>query len=213
MADDELPDSQAGRVDWVIHAPTNTEMQRRYDIWAEKYDGDVGSLDDYMAPAELTKVAVDVLDRDAMIIDAGAGTGLVGGYLKDSGFKNLTALDYSQKMLDVARGKGIYQALHQCDLSKQTDLPENMADALVTCGTTTQVPSASLREYVRMVRPGGKILFAVVTGTWAEFGYAAIQKELEDAGKLRVLQKGDPFQMMPTTEPQFICEIWEMNVL
>ena len=210
---DELPDTQAARVDWVIRAPTNQEMRRRYDIWASKYDGDVGSLDDYIAPAELTKVAVKVLDRHAHVVDAGAGTGLVGAALKDAGFETLTALDFSVAMLEVARGKGLYQALHHCDLSQETDLPADMADALVTCGTTTQVPPSALREYVRLVRPGGKIVFAVVTGTWDENGYGAIQEELEAAGRLNVVQKGAPFQMMPTTEPQFICEIWVMEVL
>ncbi|MEO0371831.1 MAG: class I SAM-dependent methyltransferase, partial [Pseudomonadota bacterium] len=167
---DELPDNQAARVDWVIRAPSNEEMRRRYDIWAVQYDGDVGSLDDYIAPAELTKVAASVLDRDARVIDAGAGTGLVGAALKEVGFSNLTALDYSAGMLELAAAKGIYGALHQVDLSRETDLPADKADALVTCGTTTQVPPSALREYVRLVRPGGKIVFAVVTGTWEENG-------------------------------------------
>ncbi len=210
---DELPNTQAARVDWVIRAPSNAEMQRRYDIWAAKYDGDVGSLDDYIAPAELTKVAADALDRDAHVIDAGAGTGLVGSALKDAGFSNLTALDYSKGMLELAEAKGIYGALHQVDLSRETALPADMSDALVTCGTTTQVPPSALREYVRLVRPGGKIVFAVVTGTWEENGYGEIQNELEAAGRLSVVSKGEPFQMMPTTEPQFICEIWVMDVL
>ena len=75
------------------------------------------------------------------------------------------------------------------------------------------MPSASLWEYVRLVRPGGKIVFAVVTGTWEDYGYAAVQAELEEAGRLQVMERGAPFQMMPTTEPQFICEIWVMDVL
>lgn len=210
---DELPDTQAARVDWVIRAPSNEEMRRRYDIWAAKYDGDVGSLDDYIAPTKLTAVAARELDSDAHVIDAGAGTGLVGASLKEHGFSKLTALDYSAGMLELARQKGIYQALHQCDLSQETELPSDMADALVTCGTTTQVPPSSLREYVRLVRPGGKIVFAVVTGTWDENGYGEIQKELEAAGRLKVVSKDEPFQMMPTTEPQFICEIWVMEVM
>ena len=143
---DKLPDTQAARVDWVIRAPSNAEMQRRYDIWATQYDGDVGSIDDYIAPAELTKVAVEHLDPKAHVMDAGAGTGLVGAALKAEGFEHLTALDFSAGMLEKARGKGIYDALHRCDLSAQTELPENGCDALVTCGTTTQVPSSALRE-------------------------------------------------------------------
>ena len=54
---------------------------------------------------------------------------------------------------------------------------------------------------------------ACVHGTWDEFGCAAIHEGLEAAGRLKVAFRGEPFQMMPTTEPQFICEIWVMEVL
>ncbi|MEM6579054.1 MAG: class I SAM-dependent methyltransferase [Pseudomonadota bacterium] len=212
MSENELPNSKQERVDWVIRAPDNSEMRRRYDVWAERYDSDVGSVEDYSAPGKLAQVAARHVDPDALVIDAGAGTGLLGAALAEQGLKNLIALDYSEKMLAVARGKGLYQDLMQCDLSQQTRLETDMADALVTCGTTTQVPCASLREYVRLVRPGGKIIFAAVQGTWEDFGYAAIYQELEDAGQIAIIEQGAPFQMMPTTEPQFICEIWVMDV-
>ncbi|MEM9130410.1 MAG: class I SAM-dependent methyltransferase [Pseudomonadota bacterium] len=209
---DELPETQIDRVDWVIRAPTNQEMRRRYDIWASKYDEDVGSIDDYLAPMELAKVAKDHLEPSMHIIDAGAGTGLVGQALKAQGFNNLTALDFSAQMLEIARGKDIYRELHECDLTKQTTLASGCADALVSCGTTTQVPCASLREYARLVRKGGKIVFAAVQGTWDEYGYGEVFAELEAAGKLDLSFRGSPFQMMPTTEPQFICEIWVIGV-
>ncbi|MEM8774836.1 MAG: methyltransferase domain-containing protein [Pseudomonadota bacterium] len=212
MSNDELPDTQVDRVDWVIRAPTNEEMRRRYDIWASVYDKDVGSVDDYLAPLELAKVAKEFLEPSMRIVDAGAGTGLVGEALKAQGFDNLTALDFSAQMLEVARGKDIYRELHECDLSKQTALKADYADALVSCGTTTQVPCESLREYARLVCPGGKIVFAAVQGTWDDYGYGKIFAELEGEGALRIVYKGAPFQMMPTTEPQFICEIWVMEV-
>lgn len=210
MRKSELPDSKQGRVDWVIRAPDNAEMRRRYDIWAERYDSDVGSVEDYSAPGELARAAARHLDRQALILDAGAGTGLLGSALRDQGFQHLIALDFSEKMLAVARGKGLYQDPVHCDLSQPTGLEADMADAVVTCGTTTQVPCASLREYVRLVRPGGKILFAAVQGTWEDCGYAAIFDDLVARGEIDLIERGTPFQMMPTTEPDFICEIWVM---
>lgn len=212
MTERELPDSKQGRVDWVIRAPDNAEMRRRYDVWAEQYDNDVGSVEDYSAPGELARMAEKHIEPGALIIDAGAGTGLLGAAMKQKGFQNMIALDYSEKMLAVARGKGLYQAVHQCDLTQQTHLEAGRADALVTCGTTTQVPCVSLNEYVRLVISGGKIIFAAVQGTWEEFGYAAIYKELEDRSQIALIERGEPFQMMPTTEPDFICEIWVMEV-
>ncbi len=213
MPDKELPDDKEARVDWVIRAPTNKEMRRRYDIWAAKYDDDVGSVKDYLAPIEITKVAVETFAPESRILDAGAGTGLVGQALKDQGFETVIAADYSEQMLEIARSKGVYKEIHQCDFSKPTQLDANSFDALVTCGTTSQVPSASLREYARLVRPGGKILFASATDAWVDCGYAAVFSDLQAEGQIVLISKGDVFQMMPTTEPQFYCEILVIGVL
>ncbi len=51
MNRNELPNTKAGRVDWVIRAESNEEMHRRYDIWAELYDDDVGSYEDHLVPS------------------------------------------------------------------------------------------------------------------------------------------------------------------
>jgi predicted TPR repeat methyltransferase len=212
MNENELPNTKADRIDWVIRAETNEEMRRRYDLWAQSYDGDVGSYDDYLVPWEATKVAAQVLDTSSLILEAGAGTGLVGQTLKEAGFQRLIAVDYSAGMLEVARQKQVYQELHQCDLNGPTDFEENSIDCVMTCGTTSQMPCASLREFARIVRAGGRIIFAVVPDAWVTFGYADILAELEAAGKVSVESRGASFQMLPTTEPDFLCEIWVMTV-
>lgn len=208
----ELPDSKAARVDWVIWAPDNAEMRRRYDLWAEAYDGDVGDIEDYLAPAEVAQVAGQVLDRAARIMDAGAGTGLLGAALKRLGFRNLVAVDYSDQMLKIAQGKAIYSETHVCDLGRQTAFPPASFDAVVTSGTTSQIPSAALREFVRLLRPGGLIVFGVIPDAWVRCGWADILAGLEAEGEMVLVRRSAPFQMMPTTEPDFICEVWVMEV-
>jgi len=213
MNKNELPDTKAGRVDWVIRAETNEEMRRRYDLWAQSYDDDVGSYDDYLVPWEATKVAEQILKKDALVLDAGAGTGLVGKTLKEAGFQRLIAVDYSEGMLEIARQKQVYQELHQCDLNGPTEFKESSIDCVITCGTTSQMPCASLREFARIVRPGGYVIFGVVPDAWVDFGYADILSELEAEGKISVESRSAPFQMLPTTEPDFFCEIWVMTIL
>ena len=208
----ELPDTKAERVDWVIRAKSNQEMRRRYDIWADVYDEDVGSYDDYLAPREAVKVAKRILKSDALIFDAGAGTGLVGEALSSAGFENLIAVDYSAQMLDVARTKNIYSEIHECDLGERTDFSDDSMDAVITCGTTSQMPSYSLREFARIVRPNGAIIFCVHPEQWIECGYAEILEELEKNGKITLEERGPSIQIMPTTEPGLICEIWVMKV-
>ena len=212
MSKSELPDTKAARVDWVIRAETNEEMRRRYDLWAQVYDADVGSVEDYLVPIEAAKAAASVLDKDAVIFDAGAGTGLVGEALRAAGFHRITGVDYSQGMLEIARAKNVYEAVHQCDLGRPTEFKDGSFDCVITCGTTSQMPSASLREFARIVRSSGKIIFAVVPEPWVDCGYAAILSELAADGRLSVTSRGTPFQMLPTTEPEFFCEIWVMDV-
>lgn len=209
---DELPDDKAARVDWVIRAPDNAEMRRRYDVWAAQYDADIGTIEDYVAPFRVAEVVKRHCEPEALLMDAGAGTGLVGAALKREGFHRLVAVDYATNMLEVARGKGIYSQIHECDLSKRTAFEPDLFDGVVTCGTTSQMPSAALSEFVRVVRPGGLIIFAVVTKFWEECGWAALQSELQAAGKLNLIERNEAFQMMPTTEPDFYCEVWVFRV-
>lgn len=210
--DNELPDTKTARVDWVIRAPDNAEMRRRYDTWAAQYDADIGTIEHYVGPFETVRVVREHFDASALLMDAGAGTGLVGEALKREGFGRLVAVDYAPKMLAIARYKNVYSQINECDLGQPTGFEADMFDGVVSCGTTSQMPSASLREFVRVVRPGGKIVFAVLPDAWESCGWAAIQAELEAAGRLSVIERNPPFQLMPTTEPDFYCEVWVMAV-
>lgn len=209
----KLPDEKAARLAWVIQAPTQNELKRRYDLWAGRYDADIGRVDDYLAPIRTANVAKAHLQKDARILDAGAGTGLSGQALKDAGFANLTGLDFAEQMLAAAVKKGVYQKTIAADLSRQTALDAASFDAVVTVGTTSQVPAEGLREYVRVTKPGGKIIVANWVKAWNERGYAAIQAAFEREGRLALIEKGEAFQALPTTDPEIVYEIWVFEVL
>ena len=213
MTNSELPEEAGARVAWVISAPTQVEMKRRYDLWASAYDRDLGGVDDYLAPIATAKVARAHLAADARILDAGAGTGLSGQALRDAGFSDLIGLDFAEEMLAVAARKGIYRETIAADLSRRTSLQDDSFDAVITVGTTSQVPSESLHEYIRVVRPSGKIIVANWPKAWVEHGYAAIQAEFERDGRIALIEKDEPFQALPTTEPEIVYEIWVFEVL
>ena len=56
------------------------------------------------------------------------------------------------------------------------------------------------------------ILYLQLLKSLHNCGYADIYTELNAQGKIAIEERGAPFQMMPTTEPDFYCEIWTMNV-
>lgn len=209
----ELPEEAGERVAWVIKAPTQEELRRRYNLWSGSYEKDLGRIEDYLAPIATAKVAKTYLGKEACILDAGAGTGLSGQALRDIGFSNLTGLDFAEKMLAAAVEKEIYRQTVVADLSRRTDLQDDAFDAVVTVGTTSQVPAESLREYVRVTRPGGKIIVANWVKAWVERGYGTIQAEFEREGRLALIHQGEPFQALPTAEPDIVYEIWVFDVV
>ncbi len=213
MSDRDLPEDASGRVAWVINADTQEEMRRRYDLWAAKYDQDIGRVDDYLAPLATAKVALSYLAKDARILDAGAGTGLAGQALYEAGFQDLTGLDFSPGMLAIAQKKGVYRKTLVADLGRETALEADSFDAVVSVGTTSQIPCESLYEFVRLARPGGRIIITTWVKAYVERGFAAIQERFERDGRLALIHKGEPFQGLPTTEPEIVYEVWVFDVL
>ena len=66
------------RVQWVYQATNNKELEDRYDQWAVDYDNDLAAEFAWNAPQNATDVFVKHVEKSTRILDAGAGTGLVG---------------------------------------------------------------------------------------------------------------------------------------
>jgi len=145
-----------------------------YKEWADKYDTDLIDEMGYVAPVIAGKLLLKYVNAPAVeILDAGCGTGLVGAFLSENGCSNITGLDYSQEMLSQAKGKDVYHALIQCDLTQILDIAENPYDAIICVGTFTSghVGPEALDELVSITKPGGCICFTVRESAWTEDNY------------------------------------------
>jgi len=106
--------------------------------------------------------------RGKTALDAGCGTGLYSIRLAELG-ADVTAVDVSPKMLEVARRKahdrGQYVWFDEADMTK---LPyENRTFDIVLSVTAlefTQEPLAAIMEMARVLRPGGKLVVGVLNG-------------------------------------------------
>ena len=70
----------------------------------EGYDEFVKNIN-FNQPEQVTKCIgkgqfVDLDPETTEVLDVGAGTGTVGLYLKEKGFKNITGIDASRSLLD-----------------------------------------------------------------------------------------------------------------
>ena len=88
---------------WVYAAKNNRELEERHDEWAGEYDRDLRQEFDWIAPRVTVALFDKYVGRDASILDAGVGTGLVGECLSDAGYRDLHGIDLSVGMLDVGR--------------------------------------------------------------------------------------------------------------
>ena len=98
------------------------------------------------------------------IIDAGAGTGMLGIELGKLGYNNLYALDISQGMLDEAKKKNVPYKKYICACLSDQRIPEietGEFDALISAGTLIKghVRASAFMEMIRMVKIG-KSIFA-----------------------------------------------------
>jgi predicted TPR repeat methyltransferase len=67
------------RVQWVYESTNDKELEDRYDQGAADYDNDLAAEFAWNAPQNATAVYIKHVDTaGGHVLDAGAGTGLVG---------------------------------------------------------------------------------------------------------------------------------------
>ena len=161
-----------------------------YDEWAGSYDSDLRDLG-YVAPREATAVLTGIsLDPNSLILDGGCGTGLVGHYLQQQGYKRLHGCDYSTKMLKGAERTGYYEWLGVVDMTQPFPLDSNLYDVSLCVGVLGPRLSAvpMVQELVRVVKPDGLMLVVIREQWYADRLQAAIAG-LVNAGDVTVVRE------------------------
>ena len=206
--------SSHNRVQWVYSSRDNQELEERYDQWSKDYDRDLSTEFEYRSPRRAAEILVAHVPRDARILDAGAGTGLVGEILASMGYRRMVAMDLSQGMLEEARKKGVYEDFHQMVMGETLDYDTGSFDAVITVGVLTvgHAPASSLDELVRVTRPNGHIVFSLRPDVHENSGFRERQDALESQGKWQLVERTEEFQPMPKGEPEVLHRVWVYRV-
>lgn len=137
---------------------------KTFDGFAAKFDTHLAGLD-YQAPqliatslesiAELPSSGLDVLD-------VGCGTGLCGPLLRPRAAR-LVGVDLSAAMLDKARQRKCYDALHQAELTAFLSASSAEWDLIVSADTLCYLGDLEpvFAAVVKALRPGGLLAFTV----------------------------------------------------
>ena len=203
------------RVQWIYSSQNNSELSERYDEWAKDYDKDLSEVFGWIAPKTASDYLAKYVSPNSNVLDAGAGTGLVGLALAEHGFQNLTAMDLSEGMLKEARNKNVYKSFDQMTLGEHLDYETNSFDAVITVGVMTlgHAGPESFDELIRITKPQGYIVFTIRTDVYLENGFKEKQAEIESEGLWEVIEISDEFHPLPEGEPEVLHQVWVYKVL
>ena len=185
---------------WLTKLSTNSqETAAYYDAWAGDYDQTLAHWN-YQSPAIVATMLKQEVPPDGHVLDAGCGTGLSGRALRAAGFRRLTGIDISQASLDVAAQAGVYERLLQVNM-QQAPLPLETGEfAAVQCvGVLTYVPdtAAIMREFCRVVQPGGLVAFTQREDLFNERGVAGVMQMLAAEGVWTPVSISEPQAYLP----------------
>ena len=202
------------RVQWVYASQNNDELAARYDEWSSEYDVDLAEEFGWVGPRRAAESFSRYVRKDARVLDAGSGTGLVGLCLAELGYRDLVGIDLSRGMLEEARKKGVYRELRQMVLGEPLDWPTHGFDAVISVGVFTvgHAPARAFEELVRITKPAGHVVFTLRPDVHAEAGFDEMQKHLESEGRWKCLEVGEPFQTLPKGEPDVYHQVWVYEV-
>lgn len=203
-----LPKDRQDRVGWAYKVASETELARaRFDAWAEDYDRDVHDLLGWRGPEATLDYVVKHVDREAKILDAGSGTGLMGALLRNQGYNNLTGTDISEKMLEIAREKGIYENDFQADLTKTLPVPDRSLDCVVAVGVSGYMIAQTIGDFIRVLKSGGYVIYTISDAHFYENGFNDVVKAFANTGMMDVVEKSEEFAALPKSDPKHLARV------
>ena len=151
------------------------DIARLYAGWADSYDTGFAAGMAYRLPAEVASAFLRAGPPEGAVLDAGAGTGLLAAALRGLGFAGaLDGIDLSEAMLERARAKGLYRALHRVDLTRPLP-PLGPYAGIVSSGTFTHghVGPDALPGLLALAAPGALVALSVNAGVWEALRFPA----------------------------------------
>lgn len=191
-------EQHAGELGAVYRAKSPDEIAALYDGWASTYEADMAKAG-YRHPAICTALLARHLTRgSAPLLDAGAGTGLLGEWLGILDYPVIEALDLSEGMLAIAEAKQVYSRLHRLALGGPLPFADASFAGIISAGvfTSGHVGAEGLPELLRICRPGGIVVLTIKVAIWDAGIAAAIASAVAD-GQITVAEQTAPYVSMP----------------
>lgn len=188
---------------WLTQNSTDSEsIASYYDSWSADYNESLAQWN-YQSPQVAAELATRYTQHESRVLDAGCGTGLTGVALKGQGFSDVVGIDISPKSLEQSAATNAYAQLLQINM-QQFPFPfeDDAFDAISCVGVLTYLPDtpATFREFCRIVRPGGYIIFTQRDDLYADRGYADVCGQLQNMGLWEEIFISEPMLYLPNND-------------
>jgi SAM-dependent methyltransferase len=152
------------------------DVRQGYGEWVRTYEDVVQDEMDLRLFERLQSVDWSAA---AQTLDLACGTGRIGAWLKGRTSAALDGVDLTPEMLDMARGKGIYRALYNADVT-HTGLHAESYDLVTQSLADEHLPDLNLlyHEVARLLRVGGSF---VIVGFHPQFLMAGVPTHFDRA--------------------------------
>ncbi|MCV0425837.1 MAG: methyltransferase domain-containing protein [Roseibium sp.] len=189
-------------------------IRKFYKNWSETYEADLDRDLGYVGPQVAAEALIERIADDAMILDAGCGTGLVGVELhKLRPDLIIDGIDLTPAMLAQSRQKGVYRKLSEADLMGPLhDIAHDFYDGVVSAGVFTHghVGPEGIDELVRVAKSGAPIVLTVRDTAWEHEGFRVKIEQLEKDGTTRIRE------ILPSpyhTKDEVFCQLVVMEAV
>jgi len=201
------------KIQWLFSSRNNEELAERYAQWAKDYDAELERDFEWRGPQLTAEFFIKYVPKQARILDAGAGTGLMGEILVKLGYDDLVAMDLSREMLEEARKKNVYREFYQMVMGESLAFAIDSFDAVVSTGVLTvgHAPARSFDELIRITKPDGYILFTLRTDVYEDRGFREKQTALESEGRWALAEVSDKTPLL-LKEPDVYHQVWVYQV-
>ncbi|MGB3509650.1 MAG: methyltransferase domain-containing protein [Microcoleaceae cyanobacterium] len=146
---------------WICSSQNFDELVENYDRWADMYETDVGEVWKPVPLAASLMLAKYMANKQEIILDVGAGTGLVGTALTQLGFEQIIGTDISPGMLTKAAEKDVYKSLVCCSIGDEQFRNLERASGIIATGVFAEnhAGSAELNKLQDNIQPQGVLVF------------------------------------------------------
>lgn len=139
-------------------------VQHVFDQFADTFEQQLAQLE-YRGPGLIAAALAEHVGPprgELEVLDAGCGTGLCGPVLRPYAQK-LTGVDLSPPMLELARGKGLFDSLEAAELLGYLECHEQRWDLIVACDTFNYFGRLDplLKAAGRALKAGGRLVFTL----------------------------------------------------